>query len=157
MRRGFTGIKLLLFLYLLPCNRISSRDSCSSSRVSSGGGRSSPSKGSFGSLPLRRRRVLWCWCPLWYQNYTNSLAPTSWKDSWPCDKEEATFGGGSARSQRLTLVEVTWPPNSSLWPSTAHLILVINVLPHSDSEAPFGGDRPSQYTTYSRPVYNVVQ
>jgi hypothetical protein len=24
MRRGFTGIKLLLFLYLLPCNRISS-------------------------------------------------------------------------------------------------------------------------------------
>jgi hypothetical protein len=74
MRRGFLGIKLLLFLYLLPCSRISRRDSCSSSRVSSSGGRSSSSKGAFSSLPLRRRRVLWCWCPPWSQ-----LTPTVWR------------------------------------------------------------------------------
>jgi hypothetical protein len=51
MRRGFSGM-LLLFLYLLPCSRISRRDSCGSSRASSSGGRSSFSKGPFGSWAM---------------------------------------------------------------------------------------------------------
>jgi hypothetical protein len=75
MRRGFPGIKLLLFLYLLPCSRISRRDSCSSSRVSSNGRRRwSPPKGLFGSLPLRRRRVLLCRRPL-----RSRFTPTVWR------------------------------------------------------------------------------
>jgi hypothetical protein len=74
MGRGSQGIKLLLFLYLLPCSRICRRDSCSSSRASSSGGRSSSSKGPFGSLPLRRRRVLLYRCTL-----RSRITPTVWR------------------------------------------------------------------------------
>jgi hypothetical protein len=76
MGRGSQGIKLLLFLYLLPCSRICRRDSCSSSRASSSGGRSSSSKGPFDSLPLRRKRVLLYRCTL-----RSRITPTA---TWCC-------------------------------------------------------------------------
>jgi hypothetical protein len=76
---------LLLIYFLLCSGRGRSRDSGSNRRSMS-----SPPKGPFGSLPLWRTRVLWCWCPppLRYQIYTNSLAPTSWKDSQLQDEKK---------------------------------------------------------------------
>jgi hypothetical protein len=70
MRRGFSGM-LLLFLYLLPCSRISRRDSCSSSRASSSGGRSSFSKGPFGSCPSEEKSTVVSVYPS-VPNYTNT-------------------------------------------------------------------------------------
>jgi hypothetical protein len=72
--------------------------SCSSSRVSSSGRRCSPPKGLFGSLPLRRRRVLWCWYP-----FGTKFTPTRGRLHAPHLPEVWCH-----RCRRLTPMEARW-------------------------------------------------
>jgi hypothetical protein len=75
-----------LFYFLLRSSR-SRRASCNSSRGTSGdnssnGRRRSPLKGLLGSCPFGGEEYCGVGAPLRYQIYTNSLAPTSWTDSY---------------------------------------------------------------------------
>jgi hypothetical protein len=90
---------LLLIYFLLCSGRGRSRDSGSNRRSTS-----SPPKGPFGSLPLRRTRVLWCGCPPSVPNLHQQRPP------WPtapaaqalpcdtCDHVRQGAGGGLRRS-----------------------------------------------------------
>jgi hypothetical protein len=64
---------LLLIYFLLCSGRGRSRDSGSNRRSTS-----SPPKGPFGSLPLRRTRVLWCWCPPFGTKFTPTATPVAY-------------------------------------------------------------------------------
>jgi hypothetical protein len=59
-----------------------------SRRVSGSGRRCSPPKGLFGSCPFGGEEYCGVGAPLRYQIYTNSLAPTSWKDSQLQDEKK---------------------------------------------------------------------
>jgi hypothetical protein len=71
--------------------------SCSSSRVSSSGRRCSPPKGLFGSLPLRRRRVLLCRRPL-----RSRFTPTYGSHSAPflAADERSAHGGRTVGAEQ---------------------------------------------------------
>jgi hypothetical protein len=120
-----------LFYFPLRSSR-SRRASCNSSRGTSGdnssnGRRCSPLKGLFGS------------CPFGGEEYCGVGAPPS------VPNLHQQFGAHLV--ERLM----------TMWGNLQRGDLVINVLPHLESEAPFGAHRPRQYTAYAWPVCNVVQ
>jgi hypothetical protein len=105
MRENSKVLSYCFILHFLHGSSIGRSDSCGSS---SSEGRSSPPKGPFVLCPFRGGEYCGVGTPS-VSIYTNSLAPTSWKDSRSCDNRNNLRRGKVYNREMVTMFLMSLP------------------------------------------------